>query len=566
MRILSKNVRRISNFFNSIIPTFVLMREEKNTVMQLDKRLVYGVFGLILFMLLVNNGLSLWDQDEAAYAGFGKRMLEQGDWLIPDFPWSDVHRKTPFHFWNISLSYTLFGISEFTMRLSSVAYTFGTMLLIFFALRQYIGERIALTASVVLAASFLVPSLAKVAVTDATLLFFSTLCAISIVKVIIDFKWKWVLIFWLSFAIALLTKGPPIIIFTGGMAGLVLILSPKRWNLLHFHPWFGIPLACLPLYLWGRATVDVDGGVFISWMYDWYVLKRISGSVFGQTGPPGTHLLGMILFFLPFTLFIPKVFKDLLHRFKERTGVYFLITIWFIAGWLIYEFSASKLPAYVIVAHVPFSILIAKALVDLDLSKQLSSIRWRNMLTVFVFFIFIAISVFPFMVSWAASLRTALLIICPLFLGFHIYNLWNKRGFKVSWFLGAWLMFQVVSWTFVYPIVDDYKNTTKELAEDLCSILKSETRVYVANPQGRPPSLFFYLESCFETVEEEFRLGTLQDAYESDEPAVLILKDHQLENFELKYGQLEYLIYEASLSDRKHPTLYYIIYNYSAKL
>ena len=143
------------------------------------------------------------------------------------------------------------------------------------------------------------------------------------------------------------------------------------------------------------------------------------------------------------------------------------------------------------------------------------------------------------MISWAALLRTALLIICPLFLGFHIYNLWNKRGFKVSWFLGAWLMFQVVSWTFVYPIVDDYKNTTKELAEDLCIILKPETRVYVANPQGRPPSLFFYLESCFETVEEEFRVGILQDAYESDEPSVLILKDHQLEQFELKYGQLE---------------------------
>ena len=88
----------------------------------------------------------------------------------------------------------------------------------------------------------------------------------------------------------------------------------------------------------------------------------------------------------------------------------------------------------------------------------------------------------------------------------------------------------------------------------------------MANPQGRPPSLFFYLESCFETVDEEFRVGILQDAYESDEPSVLILKDHQLEKFELKYGKLEYLVYEASLSDRKYPTIYYILYNYSAKL
>jgi len=51
-----------------------------------SRQLVWLVFIIILFMLLVNNGLTLWDQDEAAYAGFGKRMLETGDWLIPNFP------------------------------------------------------------------------------------------------------------------------------------------------------------------------------------------------------------------------------------------------------------------------------------------------------------------------------------------------------------------------------------------------------------------------------------------------------------------------------------------------
>ena len=541
------------------------MNSKNSTEERVDKRFIYIVFSLILFMLLVNNGLSLWDQDEAAYAGFGKRMVESGDWLIPDFPWSDVHRKTPFHFWNISFFYTLFGISEFTMRLSSVLYTFGTMLLVFFGLKDQLGERVALGSVVVLASSFLVPTLAKVAVTDATLLFFSTLCGVSVIKVLTDFKWKWVFIFWFSFALALLTKGPPVIIFTGGLAGLVLLLSPKRWALLKFHPWFGLPLACLPLYFWGNATVAVDGGEFIGWMYDWYVLKRISGSVFGQTGPPGTHLLGMILFFLPFAIFVPSVFRDIFRGFKQRTGIYFLIGLWFIAGWLVYEFSASKLPAYVIVAHVPFAILIAKVLIDLDLKGRLAEKQWRIILSISTGLVCSAILVFPFLVSWAADLKVSVIILVPVFLGVHLYNLWGKRGFRLNIYLGVWLVFQAAAWTFVYPVVDDYKNTTQELALDLCEVLKPETQVFVANPQGRPPSLFFYLESCFETVTEEFRLAELQKQYESDTPTALILMEHQLKKFDAKYGKLEVLKYEASLSDRKNPTIYYILYNFSSE-
>ena len=532
---------------------------------RIDKRLIFIVFSLILFMLLVNNGLSLWDQDEAAYAGFGKRMVESGDWLIPDFPWSDVHRKTPFHFWNISVFYTLFGISEFTMRLSSVLYTFGTMLLVFFGLKDQLGERVAFASVFVLASSFLVPTLAKVAVTDATLLFLSTLCGVSVIKVLLDFKWRWVFIFWFSFALALLTKGPPVIIFTGGLAGLVLLFSSKRWALLKFHPWFGLPLACLPLYLWGSSTVAVDGGEFIEWMYDWYVLERISGSVFGQTGPPGTHLLGMILFFLPFAIFVPRVFRDLFRGFKHRMGIYFLIGLWFIAGWLVYEFSASKLPAYVIVAHVPFAVLIAKVLVDLDLKGRLAEKQWKIILSISTGLVCTSILLFPFVVSWAADLKVSVIILIPVFLGIHLYNLWGGRGFRLKFYLGIWLVFQVVAWTFVYPVVDDYKNTTQELATDLCEILKSETQVFVANPQGRPPSLFFYLESCFEAVTEEFRLAELQKQYESDSPTALILMEHQLKKFEAKYGKLAVLKYEASLSDRKNPTVYYILYNFSSE-
>ena len=78
------------------------------------------IFLFIIVILIMNNwSIPLWDQDEAAYAGFGYIMNESGNWLVPNFMYSDVHRKPPLHFWNIALSYKLFGYNEFAVRFPS---------------------------------------------------------------------------------------------------------------------------------------------------------------------------------------------------------------------------------------------------------------------------------------------------------------------------------------------------------------------------------------------------------------------------------------------------------------
>src|SRR4051812_48737794 len=79
---------------------------------------------LVIFVVLVvgllfvgNASTPLWDQDEAAYAGFAREMLRTKDWIVPQFTWSEVHRKPPLLFWCIAGAYRLFGESEFAVRL-----------------------------------------------------------------------------------------------------------------------------------------------------------------------------------------------------------------------------------------------------------------------------------------------------------------------------------------------------------------------------------------------------------------------------------------------------------------
>ncbi|MEL6987290.1 MAG: glycosyltransferase family 39 protein, partial [Bacteroidota bacterium] len=131
------------------------------------------LFGVIAFILLINNwSIILWNQDEAAYAGFGMNMIQNRDYLVPEFIWSDAHRKTPFHFWMITLNFLIFGCNEFGTRFSSSIFIFATLILLYRQVRYFLDETTAFWSTVLLASNLFIPALAKVAVTDATLLFF----------------------------------------------------------------------------------------------------------------------------------------------------------------------------------------------------------------------------------------------------------------------------------------------------------------------------------------------------------------------------------------------------------
>jgi 4-amino-4-deoxy-L-arabinose transferase-like glycosyltransferase len=69
------------------------------------------ITALVIVNAFVRNASTpLWDQDEAAYAGFARRMIETGNWVVPEFMWSEPHRKPPFLFWSIAVSFKLFGV------------------------------------------------------------------------------------------------------------------------------------------------------------------------------------------------------------------------------------------------------------------------------------------------------------------------------------------------------------------------------------------------------------------------------------------------------------------------
>lgn len=530
-----------------------------------NKRLHFAAFAVLLFTLLIhNNSTSLWDQDEAAYASFGVNMVEGGDWLIPEAEWADIHRKPPLHFWNIALSMKIFGINEFAIRLSSTILIFGTYLLLYFGLGDIFSRKQSFIASIVLATSLLVPALGKIAVTDGTILFFSTLCSVAMIKVLYSHHWKWIFVFWISFMLGTLTKGPTIILFTATFWLLLFVLHPNRKQLIKLHPWFYGPIALTPIFLWGYTAYLQEGGPeFVGWMIDWYILKRIGGSVLGQTGPPGYHLAMMGVFFMPYLMYIlPSYFFLIRNTFKEK-GPLLIIGAWFIASWLYYEITPSKLPTYVIVAHVPLALFITHLITQQWSEKRIP--------IPFIILHFVGLTALygyalmngvlnPEKADWPIVLS----VIGGIMLAYTIFQLFIlKHPFFQLSIVGGAFLFQFLVWPFAMPDVDDAKNGTYEVAEHLSTHTVPSTKIIVGNDHATPPSLLYYLNRNFDNVELSKNQTQLRNQFQSETPTALVLSSMQFDSLQLS---TEPVIISKSAFEPNEKAKYYLAINPYARI
>ncbi len=517
--------------------------------------LVYVLGGLALF---AGCWLSLWDQDESAYAAFAWNMIQSGDWLVPEFSWSEIHRKTPLYFWSIALSNLVFGFGEWAVRLPALLSIMGTALWVGWQGRRTFGRETALAASVILLANLFLPHLVKIAVTDGMLLFFETIAALALINFFHSGEKQDRWWFVLGVAGALLVKGPPVLILTFGMLGLLLLFFPNRRRWVFFHPWLLFPLAALPLLAWGRLAWQTDDGVFIRWMIDWYTFSRVGGEVLGQTGPPGYYLLTMLIAFLPWTLLLPKAFRDLFVNFKfrnvDKTDLY--LAVWLISGWLIYEIMRSKLPAYAIGAYPALALLLGRTAVRLKVQAFKNEISLKigfglYLLLWLVLAIALPLAVKP-MVGTAVLLTAIAISVAVVLLSFWVvYQAWNSNYEKVvGGILTQTFGFLMVAWLFVLPGMEPMRGATKTVAQTISTELPAHTTVYFTR-NFQLPTLPYYVAKAGYDYEMAFTADDWADILNKRQAAVLVFNDEDWDAF-LALG-LEYrllAVHQGWISDR----------------
>lgn len=319
--------------------------------------------------------LPLLEPDEGRNAEVAREMLVSGDWITPHYNSLVYLDKPAVFFWLVAGSFKLAGISEWAARFPSALMGFGTLLLTWFMGRRMLGGSAGLRAAIVWATMPLTIIFARTVIFDMTLTFLVTLAMAAYwLASSCDFRRPWLeIIMFAACGIATITKGP--------VGFLLPLLSIVLYQAA------GGRLGELKRIRWGMGI-----GVFLMVTLPWFVSVSIRNPDFPRyalwqeslqrftTG--SAHRGGSVFYYLPvflggllpWSLFLILVIWNRVRKWREllydlNKPVLFVLS-WAGLIFVFFTISRSKLPAYVLPATVPLSILMAHAWGELDVAAK----------------------------------------------------------------------------------------------------------------------------------------------------------------------------------------------------
>jgi 4-amino-4-deoxy-L-arabinose transferase-like glycosyltransferase len=345
------------------------------------------------------------DRDEARFAQATKQMIESGGYVDIRFQ-NDARYKKPVGIYWLQTAAVKAGeavgvphalTTIWLYRLPSLFGATGAVLLTYWAALAFVGRRAAMVAALMMASSILLGVEARLAKTDATLLFTCVAAMGAMARIYLARRrdaeakigWGWPAILWTAMAAGVLVKGPLIVMFVILTAlTLSIVNRSARW-LGALRLFTGLLWMIALVLPWFAAIVARSGTSFFTDAVGHDMLAKVASGQEAHGAPPGYYLL---LFFFTFwpgavlaALAAPRVWTA-----RREPGAQFLLA-WLIPSWLVFEAVATKLPHYVLPLYPAIAILIAGILEGGGLSKT----RWLVWGTVgwFLFPSLIAIAV-----------------------------------------------------------------------------------------------------------------------------------------------------------------------------
>jgi 4-amino-4-deoxy-L-arabinose transferase-like glycosyltransferase len=380
------------------------------------------------------------DRDEARFAQATKQMLETHEYVDIRFQ-DEVRYKKPVGIYWLQAAAVKAGealgvpqarTTIWLYRLPSLLGAMFGVLLTYWAALALVGRRAAVVAALMMASSFLLGVEARLAKTDAMLLFTCIAAMGALARIYLASQREpeakigrsQPAILWTAIAGGVLLKGPVILLFVG-LTAIVLSISDRsaRW-LWSLRPVAGFLWVILLVSPWFVAIVAKSGDRFFVEALGHDMLGKVASGQEAHGAPPGFYFLLFWVTFWPGSvlagLATPTVWKA-----RREPSTRFLLA-WLIPSWLVFEAVMTKLPHYVLPLYPAIAILIAGVLESGGLSKS----RWMVRGTVGWF-------LFP------AVIAIATLVIFIMFGGDLGLIAWPFSALAVISGLFAWWLYEV---------------------------------------------------------------------------------------------------------------------------
>lgn len=524
-------------------------------------RLLMAVLSLAL-LLPGTFGVSLTDRDEGWYGQVSREMLTSGDWLTPRYLGEPWLAKPPLLYWCTAGSFAVFGVEAWAGRLVSVLAMVGAVQLLGALAAGLYGRRVAWFACVSFITAGLPLVIGKMLLTDALLL----LCCLGAMWLL----WRMAtrgptlagsLGFWLCVGLAILAKGPAVVLFVGAFAlGLMAWggrgggglrrdsrpsgladngrhggrpLQARLW-VLSAKLWLASPV-CLAVALPWYVYTGLHAGGTLWQQFLWQeVLSRLVSAPHGQGGPPGYHVLVALAGWLPWSALVPGAVLEV-WRARREDGGGRLLLVWCLLPWLLLELIPSKLPHYALPCYVPLAIMLGR-MWEVGLGRTITG-RERAVLGIWAGVPVVLGAGLMAVAAFCVWGREGILgpevlgpamaggVASAALLGGFVLAAWQvRRSVQAAWLYAvcATGLFHVLVGLWVLPGLEPYR-LSRRVAERANALVGADAQVLVCGYEE--PTVFFYLQRPARVVASEEIHAALG---EGPGPRVLIVRDEEL--------------------------------------
>jgi 4-amino-4-deoxy-L-arabinose transferase-like glycosyltransferase len=328
---------------------------------------IFFLFVIPLFLYIAPLPvMSLIEPDEARYSDIPSLMNRTGDYITPRLNHVVYLEKPPLCYWATALFFRIFGENEFSSRLFTALCAWGCIFLVYRIGAFFHDEKTGLYSAGVLSTFAYHFILGKINILDMPLTFFVCLAMWAGYRFCSEDcrKKGWLYLFYVSSALAFLTKGLIGIIFPFAITILWLLVS-KRWRevLKLFSP-VGMILflliSCPWIILVQRANKD-----FLWFFFIHEHFLRYSTPIHSRHQDLLFYALVVVFGTIPWSAFLLKALKEGKDKktplFKPTERHFLLIWIFFI--YIFFYASSSKLASYIAPIFLPIAIFYGRLFV-----------------------------------------------------------------------------------------------------------------------------------------------------------------------------------------------------------
>jgi 4-amino-4-deoxy-L-arabinose transferase-like glycosyltransferase len=377
------------------------------------------------------------DRDEAYFAQATKQMIETGDYVDIRYQDDVRYRKPVGIYWlqasvvNLASALGLPNAhtSIWLYRLPSLIGGIGAVLATYWCALAFVGRRGAVLAALMVMSSSILGVEARLAKTDAVLLFTVVAAMAVLARVYLAPRrgdaqpgLGQLAIFWTALAVGILIKGPMILMVVG-LAALTLVVLDRsaRW-LLALRPLPGLLWLLVLVLPWFIAIYARVGTQFLVGSVGEDMLAKVASPQETHGAPPGLYLILFFATFFPASM-LAVLAAPAAWAVRREPAVRFLLA-WLVPSWIVFELVVTKLPHYVMPLFPAIAILTAGAVE----SKMLSRRRWLVRGTMFWFLVPVIVSIIAIVAAIIIS-RDLVLMAWPFLAGAVVCGLFAWQLF-----------------------------------------------------------------------------------------------------------------------------------------